>query len=285
MKPTPLSAHEFMGRKFLLKRDDLYDPFLSGNKFRKLHALIQTPKNALRKIISYGGTQSNAMVAIAKLCYDKEWEFVYYTKQLSHTQRENPQGNFAYALDFGMQCVELEPSLYKDFISSLDIGLDTMTHLVHQGGADKGAQVGMEILAEEIRMQTSDVLPVALPSGTGTSAFFLAHALPEYTIYTVPAVGDAVYLRTQMKSLGDLPENLVVLQPKKKYPFAKPQKEFFCMWEDLKMQTGVEFDLLYAPILWQTLLEQTKGTFLYVHSGGVLGNESMLARYKAKKIC
>lgn len=285
MTPTPLSAHEFKGRKFFLKRDDLYNPFLSGNKFRKLHTLIQTPKSSLKRILSYGGTQSNAMVALAKLCHDKEWEFVYYTKKLSKTQKENPQGNYLHALGLGMKCVEVEHALYKECIASLPIGLDNATQLVHQGGAGLEAQAGMEALAMEIRTQLLEIPPIVLPSGTGTSAFFLAHALKECKVYTVPAVGDVAYLRLQMEALGDIPKNLYILEPKKKYPFAKPQKEFFTLWQELKTQTGVEFDLLYAPLMWQTLLEQTKEEFLYVHSGGVLGNDSMLTRYRAKKFC
>jgi len=47
---------------------------------------------------------------------------------------------------------------------------------------------------------------------------------------------------------------------------------------------GGEFDLLYAPSMWLALLEETKEKILYIHSGGVSGNESMLQRYKAKGI-
>jgi len=34
--------------------------------------------------------------------------------------------------------------------------------------------------------------------------------------------------------------------------------------------------------MWEALLEQTTENILYVHSGGVTGNESMLKRYKNK---
>jgi len=43
---------------------------------------------------------------------------------------------------------------------------------------------------------------------------------------------------------------------------------------------GIEFDLLYAPGMWKALLEQTSEDILYIHSGGVTGNESMLKRYE-----
>ena len=66
----------------------------SGNKYRKLYTLLQTPKQNLKKIISYGGSQSNAMLAIARMCELKSWEFIYYTKPLSNKQKEENLGNY-----------------------------------------------------------------------------------------------------------------------------------------------------------------------------------------------
>ena len=77
---TSISKITLDGRLFYVKRDDLFDTHLAGNKYRKLHPLLQTPKENLEHIISYGGTQSNAMLAIAAMCKAKGWKFTYYTK-------------------------------------------------------------------------------------------------------------------------------------------------------------------------------------------------------------
>ena len=83
MKPnSPISKIELEGRVFYVKRDDLIDPFLAGNKYRKLYSLLNTPKEKYTTITSYGGTQSNAMLAIAAMCKSKGWKFIYYTKTL-----------------------------------------------------------------------------------------------------------------------------------------------------------------------------------------------------------
>jgi len=281
MLPTPLSSITVDGREFLVKRDDLYDPDLSGNKFRKLYTLIQTPKHKLHTVISYGGTQSNAMLAIAKLCFDKGWRFLYYTKPLSAFLKNNPDGNFAKALEFGMKHVEIEHHLYKEFIASLSVITQEGVFLLHQGGAIKEAKDGIAVLAKEITKQVDTTYALATPSGTGTTAFFLAQALPAYKVYTTPSIGDVAYLKQQMRSLGEIPSNLVILDPQKKYPFAKPQKEFYAIYIKLK-NAGIEFDLLYAPLMWKMLLEQTQEKILYIHSGGVSGNATMLKRYSSK---
>lgn len=281
MQSSPISNIILEGREFLVKRDDLFDPYLSGNKYRKLHALLNTPKQKYSKIISYGGTQSNAMLAIAAMCKQKEWEFVYYTKPISKTQKEQKVGNFYIALELGMQHKELEVELYHEYISALGLNINEDVCIVDQGGADKSARDGLKQLAIEIKEQNPNVKSIALPSGTGTTALYLALALPEYTIYTTPCIGNIEYLREQMSALESIPKNLMVIKPRKKFHFAKLYPELFDIYKKLQ-NSGIEFDLLYAPVMWLALLEQTKEKFLYIHSGGVSGNESMIKRYEKK---
>lgn len=287
MKISPISEIYLEGRKFLIKRDDLIDRYLAGNKYRKLYTLLQTPQEQLDKIISYGGTQSNAMLAIAAMCKQKGWEFIYYTKPLSNTLQEQKNGNFYEALSLGMDHYEIADELYKNFVSSLRMNLDEKTFIVDQGGAVKEAASGLEVLAKEIQEQKEilnqhNITALATPSGTGTTALFLALNLPHYTVYTTPCVGDVEYLKTQMSALvEELPSNLKILAPKKKYHFAKPYIEFYQLYQKTK-NAGVEFDLLYAPQMWQCLLEQTTENILYIHSGGITGNSSMLPRYEKK---
>jgi len=283
MKNSPISKIILEEREFLVKRDDLIDPYLAGNKYRKLYTLLNTPNNTYSTIISYGGTQSNAMLALAAMCRKKNWKFIYYTKKLSATQKNESKGNYADALVLGMEHKEIENEYYKTFIASLRLNLDAKVLLVDQGGAIEAARKGLEVLAKEIHEQnnTLHVRALATPSGTGTTALFLALALPQYTVYTTPCIGDVAYLKEQMNALAEIPNNLMILEPKKKYHFAKPYREFYEIYQSLHVK-GIEFDLLYAPAMWQALLQQTNEKVMYIHSGGVSGNKSMLARYKKK---
>lgn len=283
---SPITKITLDGREFFVKRDETIDPYLSGNKYRKLYTLLETPKNSFTKIISYGGTQSNAMLALAAICKSKEWEFVYYTKTISTIIKAQKYGNYYEALSLGMKVVELEYDLYKEYISGLRLDLDEKTLLIDQGGADTRAKEGLEVLATELRAQFkeeefSSIKAIATPSGTGTTALYLALSLPEYTIYTTPCIGNVGYLKEQMLALHSIPKNLIILEPKKKYHFAKLYDEFFDIYKRLN-ESGIEFDLLYAPSMWLSLLENTKESVLYIHSGGLSGNRSMLERYKRK---
>ncbi|MCK9491782.1 MAG: 1-aminocyclopropane-1-carboxylate deaminase [Sulfurimonas sp.] len=281
MNVSAISKIKLEGREFFIKRDDLIDPYLAGNKYRKLYKLLKTPPNKLNKIISYGGTQSNAMLAIAAMCKNKGWEFDYYTKPQSKTQKTLDIGNYFHSIEMGMNHIEIDESLYKNYIASLSLNTNAGEFIVHQGGAIIEAREGIEVLAKEIRESSIETRSIATPSGTGTTALFLALALKEFKVYTTPCIGDAIYLRSQMQALHEIPDNLIILESKKKYHFAKPYREFIDLHKKL-LTTGIEFDLLYAPSLWEALLSQTKERVLYVHSGGVSGNENMLTRYKKK---
>lgn len=279
--PSTISKIILDGRSFLVKRDELVHPYLQGNKYRKLHTLLQAPKETFSTIISYGGTQSNAMLAIASMCQEKGWRFLYYTKPLSTSQKSETSGNYYLARKLGMEHIEIELELYKPFISSLRPNFDPKTFIIDQGGAIDEAKSGIEVLAQEIIKANPDIQAVATPSGTGTTALFLALLLPNIKVYTIPCVGDADYLKKEMSALCTIPKNLIILQPKKKFHFAKLYDEFLAIYNKT-LQAGIEFDLLYSPSLWIALLEQTDDKILYIHSGGTTGNATMLERYRRK---
>jgi len=278
----------FRGRAFFVKRDDLIDPLLSGNKYRKLYTLIQTPADRYQNITSYGGVQSNAMLSLAALCQQKGWQFHYTSKPVPHHLREHPTGNLALALASGMQLHEVEHDAYRQAIDALQSQRDDSTLCVPQGGADPMAQAGIHTLAQEIddwRHENGiEQLHVVTPSGTGTTAFYLATAMPDALVLTTPAVGETDYLIAQMGRLGAVPENLHILGSSRKYHFATPYPELLAIYRELGA-AGIEFDLIYGALMWHTLLQHIDrfaGAILYVHSGGLMGNDTMLARYRYK---
>ena len=291
LRPAPIEPFRIGGRDLYLKRDDLIHPLLSGNKYRKLHAFVHTPPETIDTVLSYGGIQSNAMLSIAALCRFKGWRFEYTAKSVPKHLKADPKGNYRQALELGMQLTEVPPAAYDEAVLALQERCGSgpeKTVLIPQGGAGPSAKYGVYVLAEEIsawrKQKGIEKLTVATPSGTGTTAAYLAQALPECRVITVAAVGDTAYLQRQIEKLMPLPKNLILLSAK--YRFGSLHDELLKMYETLK-ESGVEFDLIYAPVMWLALLENTEsieGELLYVHSGGVSGNETMLARYARRRL-
>lgn len=289
MLPSRVDRVQLREREFYVKRDDLIDSCLSGNKYRKLYTLVQTPSSNYTKVISYGGTQSNAMLAIACLCYAKGWEFHYYCKPLSGHLKHSVEGNLEKALFEGMYLHEVAHDDFEKTIEELQGLSEDKTLVISQGGADELAREGVRVLADEIKEWKSEKkiekLRVVLPSGTGTTALYLRASLPDdINVYTSILVGDEAYQLQQWQRLSAGPYPIVFASHKKQ-KFAKPYDEHLEMYQELLVSAKIEFDLIYAPRTWIQLLENLndgEGKILYIHTGGVSGNETMLERYSYK---
>ena len=99
--------------------------------------------------------------------------------------------------------------------------------------------------------------------------------------------GNDEYLKKQFEKLEQT-NYPTIIKTDKKYHFGKLYKEFYEIHNELLKQTNIEFDLLYDSLGWICFekyvnsLNNKDYSFLYIHQGGLLGNISMLERYKYK---
>ena len=136
-QPSPVERLLIRDRLVYIKRDDLLrlsKSNVSGNKARKFLSLNElAAENFPDVVVSYGGPQSNAMLALAAIVNSKnvnddvdsvsssnaqratpKTRFVYYTKKLPRYLRQQPSGNFLRAKSLGMELVELPPWRYDE---------------------------------------------------------------------------------------------------------------------------------------------------------------------------
>ena len=269
----------FNNQRYFVKRDDLLHKDFSGNKARKFYYFLKNDFLNIKKVISHGSAQSNAMYSLSVLCKLKDWKFDYYVDHIASFLKENPIGNYKFALENGMNIIEsqIPENFAKDEL------------FISEGGALKEASFGIELLAKEIITWAKENeiknLKVFLPSGTGTTALYLQKYLP-FEVLTCACVGDEEYLQKQFEMLEK--DNFpTIIKRKNKYHFGKLYKEFFEIHNLLKEQTNIEFDLLYDSLGWIVLEDYVKNCknnyeFLYIHQGGIIGNTSMIERYKHK---
>lgn len=124
----------------------------------------------------------------------------------------------------------------------------------------------------------------------------------------VPCVGTSQYLAAQMAVLdqacggsGTFP-NILPTDTSPKRTFAKPMQEHLQIWKSLQRQSGIEFDLVYAPRAFELLMCSAAANpftvraiqedepllsslfpganIIYYHCGGEEGNQSQLSRYE-----
>lgn len=217
LQPSPVDTVLVRDRIVYVKRDDklrLPGSQISGNKARKmmtLNDMMMAWTNFPSCVVSHGGPQSNAMLALAALVHYHnktspslkdgdicdtavpETKFVYFTKKLPRFLRKQPIGNLFRALSLGMEMVQLSPQEYNKLFESDSGGrtepppgllppIPGNSLWIPQGGACGMAEAGTSVLAKEIvefwlEHGENRPLSVCIPSGTCSTAVFLHRAL------------------------------------------------------------------------------------------------------------
>ena len=230
--PSPVELNMIDNRRILIKRDDLLrleGSNVSGNKARKMFVLSEMiePEDFPEAIVSYGGPQSNAMVALAAIVASKSSQslksggtskrFIYYVKKLPRYLRKQPNGNLLRAKTLGMELIELSNDRYNELFGGPNGGsIQPPAELeppvsksvwIPQGGACESAIAGAKRLAKEIstfwNINGEGPLGVVVPSGTGTTALCLQRELNilrgrnshNIDVIAIPCVGTLYYFK------------------------------------------------------------------------------------------
>ena len=98
---SPIEKINFNNQEYFVKRDDLLDSDFSGNKARKFYYYLINDFPNIKKVVSHGSSQSNAMYSLSVLCKIKNWQFDYYVDHTASFLKENPIGNYKYAIKNG----------------------------------------------------------------------------------------------------------------------------------------------------------------------------------------
>ncbi|CAI5709632.1 unnamed protein product [Hyaloperonospora brassicae] len=269
----------FRGQRVHVKRDD--ELHLAGNKMRKLLYLVKQRDAffAHTHLFSFGGSQSNAMLALAQLAHARRVPFTYFSRdmRLKADAADTLGGNLLMAKALGMHHVQLDADAYqrlartRDFAAFLDTDVrppsGTRSLFVPQGAAFPEAQDGVKLLADEINEYVQTQWPdkyfsVVLPCGTGATALYLAqHLHAPIKLFAIPCVGDAAYLQQQFRQLVEQDPSLhvetavlpCVLQPTRKSRFGRLWWPLYDTYHEVLQETGVDFDLVYGAFAWHAL--------------------------------
>ena len=338
------------------------DGEFNGNKARKLEYFLHAGLGGIKRVVSYGSSQSNAMYSLSVFAKMKGLEFHYVVSNLNSNLASNPIGNFKFALENGMkiyvdkdrrararalayelaglkesqiygvettnltdnrsqngsnlknacgsnlskfdeqmeiagvnfsECISHKSSNFEKPADQTSLNLSAAQDcfigdslFINEGVWQPQAETGFISQARQIERWAEaegKTVDIFLPSGTGTSAAFLAKHV-KFDVYTCPCVGDADYLKSEIEALT--PNSKArILQPPKKYHFGDLKPELYQIWRDVCEQTGIEFELIYDPVGFLTMtanLGAFKNEILYIHQGGALGNISQKLRYERK---
>lgn len=274
---SPVKLANFCNRagdniELTIKRDDLIDRAISGNKWRKLkHNFIQLSQSNYRGIASFGGAFSNHIAALAAAGARAKVATIGFIR--SHEiDLNNP--TLALASNLGMALIPLDRNTYKkrhdpEFIAYLQQQYPDYM-FVPEGGSNEHAALGLKELAQELSQQSScQTIACAIGSG-GTISGLLSH-MPEHQFIGVAAVNDTALLTRLSEQFGS---RLTVVTSALFGGYGKTNDTLnqFCF--DFAKQTQVPIEPIYTGKLFYALCEQDiakQQPVLAIHTGGLQG--------------
>ncbi|PHQ28311.1 1-aminocyclopropane-1-carboxylate deaminase/D-cysteine desulfhydrase [Leeuwenhoekiella nanhaiensis] len=275
-----------------LKREDLIDAEVSGNKFRKLkYNMLQALEEGHYSILTYGGAFSNHIAAVAKAgkLFGLETIGVIRGEELGKNLDITLQKNFTlrFAYECGMQFEFVTRTAYREkntesFRESLKTKYGTF-YEIPEGGTNELAIKGCH---EILGATTVDYDYIACAVGTGgTIAGIIEASLPHQKVLGFPALkGD--FLEDEIKKYTSK-TNWELIPDYHFGGYAKTSEELIRFINRFKKEQNIQLDPVYTGKMMYGLTDLirngyfSKNTRIFaVHTGGLQGIPGMNDRLK-----
>ncbi len=285
--------------EFFIKRDDLIDEFISGNKGRKLNLNLESAIHQKKSgILTFGGAYSNHLLATAAACQQVGMKSVGIVRGEELSMYSNHM--LEQCSHFGMELKFVSRDHYalrheKYYQESLLIEF-TNYMLIPEGGANYLGIIGCQQIMREINRDFDHVF---VAQGTTCTSVGIALSLPvKTTLHTVPVLKgfDAMNeMKNLMNSVGFEEQTIhnslknVLVHPESHVGgYGKVDTELLYFIEYFYAQTSVPLDpiytgkVIYAMMNWIQVNNIENTSILFIHTGGLQGGKEMSKDYKIK---
>lgn len=283
------------GIELCVRRDDLLDTELSGNKFYKLFFNLESAKQqGFSRVLTFGGAWSNHLHATAAAGRRLGFETIGLVRG-EESLPLNPC--LQDAKNNGMRLVYLSRSDYQrkqdaDFLA--DLAGRYQAYVIPEGGANLEGARGMYYLGQAIEKDTFDAICIAC--GTGTSLAGVAAGVlgstPVYGFSVLKGPGDmAAKVRDFYQTLCDeYPkssklENWRLIAGFHAGGYGKKLPAYLdAFGQEFEKKTDILLDPIYTlKLFWgiRSLVEQrfwSRGSkLLVIHTGGLQGRRGFIS--------
>lgn len=288
------------GVSLFVKRDDIVNSIISGNKWHKLrYNISNAKKRGNDTLLTFGGAYSNHIEATAKAAKYFGLKSIGIirgeeTLPLNTTLKE--------AKDNGMRLVYVSRSEYRDkdswdYKESLRETFGAF-YLIPEGGSNYYAVNGcMEILSKEDSVYEY----ICCPLGTGATAAGVALSLKaNQKLIGFPSLKGGEFLKEEMTKFvhlvtndeeltNDVMDKVTLIYDYHFGGYAKINNELISFLQKFHQEHSIKFDLIYNGKMAfgvYDLIEKgffsTGSKILLIHTGGVQGVKGFEERFNFK---
>ena len=191
--------------KLFVKRDDLIDPFISGNKLRKLEGNLKAAKDAgAAQIITFGGAYSNHLLASASSANALDLSIIGKVRGEELNEESNPVLLKCHQLGMDLNFINRSNFKESKYQSGLSKDQNKPTWYIPEGGANPEGILGCTNIYTEAVAQNNNQHfdAVFLAQGTTTTSLGILASIPSSTqLYVVPVLKGFDSL-SEMKALA-----------------------------------------------------------------------------------
>jgi len=268
-----------------VKRDDLIDPYISGNKWRKLKFILERAKfEGKNHLVTFGGAYSNHLVATAAAAA----RFGFKSSAFVRGEAVKNEMLLLCVL-FGMELIFVDRERYKNKkeLFEQNFNTDQNAFFINEGGASAEAVTGCTEIIEELE-EIYDHIFVA--AGTGTTAAGLLKAIQakenKTQLHVIPVLKGGEFIREEISRYTPVSTHLNLHNEFHFGGYAKTTPELISFIKRFTAETGLLVDPVYTAKMFYAIFElQNQGKIssndkiLAIHTGGLLGILGMKDRF------
>ncbi len=283
---SPIHKIEFTPfNNFFVKRDDLIDPYISGNKWRKLKYTIEKLQSEKKShIVTFGGAYSNHLLATAAAAAKLK------LKATAFVRGEAVKNEMLMLCSlFGMELIFTDRESYKNKAQLFNshFGNDNEAYFIDEGGASNEAIPGCAEIIDELPIAYDHIFCAA---GTGTTAAGLLKGIQQKKLNTklhvIPVLKGGVFIKDEIEKYTHLSENLVLHTDYHFGGYAKTTPELISFIKLFTAQTGLLIDPVYTAKMFYSIIDleqknviDKNDNILAIHTGGLLGILGMKEKF------
>ncbi len=275
---SPIHNLSFQSLKSLfVKRDDMIDPYISGNKWRKLKYILQdVTSKGKSHLVTFGGAYSNHLVATAAAAARNNLTATAFVRGEAV---ENEM--LLLCKLFGMKLLFVDRESYKDKtqLFTSHFGDDENAYLIDEGGASEEAVIGCSEIIAELPEHYDHIFCAA---GTGTTAAGLLRGINEQDLQTqlhvIPILKGGDFIKTEIIKYENDLSKLYLHTDYHFGGYAKTTPELLSFMKDFIASTGILIDPVYTAKMFYAINDLSDKNYfkndtkiLAIHTGGLLG--------------
>lgn len=287
---SPLQRlNSFSSHQILVKRDDLIDPYISGNKWRKLKYILEEATIQQKThLVTFGGAYSNHLVATAAACSRKGLKSTAFVRG---TENECVNNEMLMLCSlFGMQLIFTDRLSYKNKAALFDnqFGNNPSALFVDEGGAGLEAIKGCaEIIAE----LPADIDHLFCAAGTGTTAAGLLIGIQQRKLKTqlhvIPVLKGGDFIADEINRYIGNTDQLTLHTGYHFGGYAKTTPELISFIKKFTATEGMLIDPVYTGKMFYALDHllamnyfKPDDKIVALHTGGLLGLMGMKEKFR-----